>query len=151
MVFKIKKFYVVISPFVFLSIILLTLKCKLAKMTFGFCALVLHEVGHIITAYALGEQISILKILPIGFSCKLKNQTQISEGKMLKILIAGPAVNFITAGLFLYWTIDFATINFLVGVFNLLPIYELDGMRIFNIVKKWLQIVIFMVKYLVKN
>jgi Zn-dependent protease len=38
----------------------------------------------------------------------------------------------------------------LVGIFNLLPIYELDGMRIFNIVKKWLQIVIFMVKYLVK-
>jgi Zn-dependent protease len=55
---------------------------------------------------------------------------------MLKILIAGPAVNFITAGLILYWTPNYAMINCLIGLFNLLPIGELDGIRILNIVIK---------------
>ena len=56
--------------------------------------------------------------------------------KMLKILIAGPAVNFVTAGLVFYWTQEFAIINFLIGIFNLLPIFELDGMRIISILIK---------------
>jgi copper chaperone CopZ len=44
--------------------------------------------------YILGEEISILKILPFGLSCTLKNQSKITANKMLKILMAGPAVNF---------------------------------------------------------
>jgi Zn-dependent protease len=101
-----------------------------------FFALTLHELGHILTAYFLDEKISMLKILPFGFSCKLKNQSQILKNQMLKILIAGPAVSFITAGLVFYWTSEFAVINFLIGMFNLMPIFELDGMRMASILIK---------------
>jgi Zn-dependent protease len=83
--------------------------------------------------YILDEKISILKILPFGFSCKLKNQSQVAKNKMIKILMAGPAVNFVTTGLVFYWTQEFAMINFLIGIFNLLPIFELDGKRIVSI------------------
>lgn len=136
MILKIKDFYITISPYIFISILILLLKCKLINILLCFLALTLHELGHIIMTYVLGEKISILKILPIGFSCKLKNQNKIQPNKMLKILMAGPAVNFITAGLVFYWTQEFATINFLLGMFNLLPLFELDGMRIINILIK---------------
>ena len=136
MIFKIKKIYITISPYIIVSLFILLLKCKLFNAFLCFSALALHEMGHIIMVYALDESVSILKILPLGFSCRLRNQSQISAKKMLKILIAGPVVNFVTAGLVFYWTTEFATINFLIGVFNLLPIYELDGMRIVNILLK---------------
>ena len=136
MIFKIKKIYITVSPYILLSFLILLLKCKWANALLCFLALSLHEIGHIITVYTLKESVSILKILPLGFSCRLKNQSQISSNKMLKILIAGPVVNFVTAGLVFYWTTEFATINFLIGIFNLLPIYELDGMRIANILLK---------------
>lgn len=133
MILKIKNFYITISPYIFLSIFILLVKYKVLNVLLCFIALTLHELGHIITTYVLNERISILKVLPFGFSCKLKNQNQIQPNKMLKILIAGPAVNFVTAGLVFYWTPEFATINFLIGIFNMLPIFELDGMRIINI------------------
>ena len=136
MILKFKNIYITISPYIFLSLFILLLKCKLSNLLLCFLALTLHELGHIITTYVLGEKISILKILPFGFSCKLKNQSQISTEKMLKILIAGPAVNFITAGLVFYWISQFALINFLIGIFNLLPVFELDGMRITKLLIK---------------
>lgn len=136
MIFRIKNFYITISPYIFVSVLILLLKCRLINLFLGVLTLTLHELGHITTTYILGEKISILRILPFGFSCKLKNQNQIKKNKMLKILIAGPAVNFITAGFAFYWTPQFATINFFMGIFNLLPIYELDGMRILNILIK---------------
>jgi len=136
MILKIKDFYITISPYIFISILILLLKCELINIFLCFLALTLHELGHIVITYIFCEKISILKILPIGFSCKLKNQNKIQSNKMLKILIAGPAVNFITAGLVFYWTQEFSTINFLVGIFNLLPLFELDGMRIINILIK---------------
>jgi len=133
MILKCKNFYITISPYIFLLIFILLIKCKLSSLLLCVLALILHELGHIVTAYNLGEKISILKILPVGFSCKLKNQNQIPTEKMIKILIAGPAVNFITAGLVFCWTSQFALINFLIGIFNLLPIFELDGMRIISL------------------
>ena len=52
---------------------------------------------------------------------------------MIKIIVAGPAVSLITAGLFFFWTKEFAIINLMIGIINLLPIGQLDGMRILNI------------------
>lgn len=134
MVIKLKNFYIVVSPFIFLSILIILLKSNLTNLLICIVALIIHELGHITIAYLQGEKISILKILPFGFACRFKNQSKINKNKMLKILIAGPAVNIITAGLFFYWTEDFAITNLLMGIFNLLPIGELDGMRIFSIV-----------------
>lgn len=134
MVIKLKNFYIVVSPFIFLSLLIILLKSNLTNLLICIVALVIHELGHIVIAYLQGEKISILKILPFGFACRFKNQSKITKNKMLKILIAGPAVNIITAVLFFYWTENFAITNLLIGIFNLLPIGELDGMRIFSIV-----------------
>lgn len=133
MIFRILKMYIVVNPYILISLGIILIKRNILKGLLCFLALTIHELGHIIVAYNQGERISILKILPFGFSCQLKNQSKITSNKMLKILIAGPAVNIITAGLVFYWTPQFAMINLLIGLFNLIPIGELDGMRILNI------------------
>ena len=132
---KIKLFntYILISPYLLLILLWCIITNKLKELLLCFLALFIHECGHIVMIFILKERISIFKILPFGFSCKLKNQSKIDNNKLLKILIAGPATSFIVAGLSLFWTNDFAIINLIIGFVNLLPIYELDGMRIINI------------------
>lgn len=126
--------YIIISPYFWIGILWCCINNKLKEFLICFIALTMHEAGHLIVAYWLKESVAVLKILPIGFMCRLKNQTQIEIRKMIKILIAGPAVSILMAGLFLFWTKDFAIINLMVGLVNLFPVGELDGMRILNII-----------------
>jgi Zn-dependent protease len=134
MILRIRKTYIILNPFVILSILFILIRNGTTKCLLCIGALAIHETGHIIMTYILGEEISILKILPFGLSCTLKNQSKITTNKMQKILIAGPAVNIITAGIVLKWTPQFATINIIIALINLLPIGELDGKRILNII-----------------
>ncbi|MBP3284532.1 MAG: hypothetical protein J6M02_03425 [Clostridia bacterium] len=135
MIFRVKHIYVTVSPLFFAVAIWALLADK--AVPFGLClmALSLHEMGHIVMIYLLQEKIAIFRIIPFGFSCRLKNQSKIVPEKMIKILFAGPVVNFLTAGLFFLGTKEFAMMNLLLGMFNLLPIGELDGGRIFQIVE----------------
>jgi len=122
------------SPYLVVVILWCCINNKLKEFLICFLALTIHETGHLITAYLLHERVSVLKILPIGYSCRLKNQSQMEKKNLIKILIAGPAVSLLTAGLFLFWTKDFAIVNLMIGLVNLLPIGELDGMRIVHII-----------------
>lgn len=131
---KLLNTYIIISPLFFGVVTWSIIMNKQIDFLVCFLALIIHELGHIITAYSLNERISIFKILPIGFSCKLKNQSHIKTKKLIKIIIAGPAVSLVTAGLFLFWTKEFAIINLMIGLVNLFPIGELDGMRIISII-----------------
>lgn len=132
MIFRVKRLYITVSPFVFVVLGWSIFASKINSLLICLLALVLHEIGHIIMIYLLGERITIFRIIPFGFSCRLRNQSKIASKKMIKILAAGPATNFIVAGLFFLWTKEFALMNVLLGMFNLMPIGELDGGRIFE-------------------
>jgi stage IV sporulation protein FB len=106
---------------------------RLYNLLICFLALISHEIGHIITIYLLKEKISIFYILPFGFSCRLKNQTRVSKKNMIKILVAGPAMSLIMAGIFFFWTKEVAMINLFIALLNLMPIGELDGGRLLNL------------------
>ena len=131
---KLGNTYIIISIYFWIVILWCCINNKLKEFLICFLALTLHEAGHLITAYCLKENVSVLKILPIGFMCRLKNQSQIQTKNIIKILIAGPATSILMAGLFLFWTKDFAIINLMIGLVNLFPLGELDGMRILNII-----------------
>jgi len=75
----------------------------------------------------------VFYIIPFGFSCRLRNQSKIEKNKMLKIILAGPVTSFTVAGLVFLWTKEFALVNLIIGIFNLIPIGNLDGGRIFRI------------------
>lgn len=132
--------------FIFIIIFYLTRQIEIygILMLFAF----LHELGHLLSGLLLGFKPESLGINPLGLSINFKIRTEdynerIRNGNILaikKLVIAssGPLVNFILAFVFSTIECDFVGIqqeflvysNILIGIFNLIPIYPLDGGRI---------------------
>lgn len=130
MIFKLKKTYLIISPYFFILPVWAIITSKTTVFMLCFTGLILHELGHIAMIYMLKERIAVFSVLPFGFSCRLYNQKYVKPKNMIKILASGPATNIIVAGLFFLWTENFATANFIIGIINLIPLGEMDGGRL---------------------
>lgn len=105
-----------------------------------FAALFLHEYCHYFVAKKRGYELNSVFLGINGLSIDLKTHIK-SEDEFL-IAIAGPACNIILCLLCssLWWMIpesyfytkEFFNANIVLAIFNLLPIYPLDGSRILN-------------------
>lgn len=117
-----------------------------------FTCVVLHELGHSFTAMHFGVGVRRILLMPIGGMAEFDSIPR-QPSRELLITLAGPAVNFAIAGtLYLLaglpegWPLgdyDYpATLrgftrlllswNLLMGCFNLLPVFPMDGGRIFR-------------------
>jgi membrane-associated protease RseP (regulator of RpoE activity) len=112
-------------------------------------ALVLHELGHFLAAHAcrvpvrqagfgwgpklfgfrVKEVDYQLHALPIGAYIRMDMSAlqKRSLFQQLFVLLAGVAVNFILSGI--AWGTLFGTINLLLAVANLFPLYQQDGWK----------------------
>ena len=131
---------------IFIILFIITKQIKIYGMLMYFA--LLHELGHLIIGILLGFKPKALSIKPIGLSISFKTQTRdiehkIKKGNMLEykkifIGLAGPLTNFILVIIYMCFNITFLSIprdiaiysNILIGIFNLIPIYPLDGGRI---------------------
>lgn len=130
---------------IFLIIFLITKQIKIYILIMFFCFL--HEMGHIFVAQLLKMKVKKLEVLPCGFSSSFFSEMQLDEKnkwnieKEIMIAMAGPIVSFLLAIFFQY--VDIINIseairqkivysNMLILIFNLLPLYPLDGGRILN-------------------
>ncbi len=103
-------------------------------MVFAF----IHEMGHLICGIILGFKPKSLYIMPLGlcveFEVYEKNiNIHILELKKIIVALAGPLTNLIIAIFCIITKIEYENItyaNILIFLFNLLPIYPLDGARI---------------------
>ena len=133
---------------IFLFVIIFTLTRQIELygilMLFAF----FHELGHLFAGIVLGFKPHSLSVNPLGLAINFRIKAEdynkkIKQGnilalKKLIIAFAGPAVNFILV--FLFVVLDFKLLqdkkeffiyaNLLIGLFNLIPIYPLDGGRI---------------------
>lgn len=110
-----------------------------------FASVVLHELGHALTARRFGVATKDIILLPIGGVARLTRMPERPSQEML-IALAGPVVSLGLAaalgGLSLLvprLTVvgELARINLLLGLFNLLPAFPMDGGRVLRAALAW--------------
>jgi Zn-dependent protease len=108
-----------------------------------FGSVLLHELGHALTARRYGIRTRRIVLLPIGGIAQLEGEPRTPRQELL-IALAGPAVNFaLAAGLFVLDSAfaswggfgllgSLMVANVALGLFNLVPAFPMDGGRAFR-------------------
>ncbi len=141
--------------FIFIIIFLIINKINIYSLIMLFA--ILHELGHLICGLIFRFKVEKISILPVGVSMifkvpidkyneKVGKASKIELNKII-ISLAGPLTNFLIALIFYICNfkifenqnMNIIYSNILIGVFNLIPIYPLDGGRI---LKGYLHIIV---------
>jgi Zn-dependent protease len=115
---------------------------SIAMILSVFGCVLLHEFGHALMARRFGIETEDITLYPIGGVARLRRLPR-APGAELLITLAGPAVNFAIAAALLclawvgvfelsVWSIpgNLLLVNLLLGTFNLVPAFPMDGGRI---------------------
>ncbi len=109
-----------------------------------FASVIAHEYAHSIVANRRGMRIKRITLFVFGGASELQHEPDSAKTELL-MTVAGPLTSFIISGVFaglwllaMHWHITaievicqpVAVLNFIVGLFNLLPAFPLDGGRI---------------------
>ena len=138
------RFRIDLKIFIFLIIFYFTKQIEIYAMIMLFA--LIHELGHLAAGLLLGMRPEKIEIMPFGVSISFKIKVEeynkkIKKGNTLEIkkilvAVAGPITNLILIIIFsnikmdIFKSIMIIYTNFLIMIFNLLPIYPLDGGRI---------------------
>lgn len=124
-----------------------------------FLSVLLHELGHLVAARMYSVRVTSVVLWALGGAAVTEHETE-DPGAQLLIAVAGPVANFLVAAVLLIGLVAAGVISFVAGrgvlglttspmlrdlafiigtnlilaVSNLLPIYPLDGGRIFRAV-----------------
>lgn len=108
-----------------------------------FISIILHELGHSLVAIARGIPVQSITLFIFGGVAQSEEEAENARDEFA-IAIAGPLVSFALAALFYMLSLPaqavselaatalawLATINLVVGIFNLVPGFPLDGGRV---------------------
>jgi len=131
-----------LNLYIFLFIVLFFLTNQIEIYTLVMIFALIHELAHLVCGIILGFKPETLRIMPLGFSIEFETIIEDYNKKILKsniisikkiiIALAGPLINLLIVILGLIFNLDSNIIysNLLIFIFNLIPIYPLDGGRI---------------------
>ena len=140
------RFRIDLKIFIFIILFWLTKQIEVYAyvMIFAF----IHELGHLVTGLIVGMKPEKIEIMPFGvsisfkinpkeYNIKIKKANKL-EIKKIIVALAGPLTNFLIiliAGnlkIDIFKSLIIIYTNFLIMIFNLLPIYPLDDGRVLN-------------------
>lgn len=133
---------------IFLFLILFFLTNQLEVYTLVMAFALIHELSHLVCGMILGFKADTLKVMPLGFSIEFETVVEDYNKKVVKsnmitvkkiiVALAGPLINLLIVIFGIMFNIDSNIIysNLLILIFNLIPIYPLDGGRILKNVFK---------------
>lgn len=138
------RFRIDLKIFLFLILFYLTRQIETYALMMLFA--ILHELGHLIAGLLLGMKPEKLELIPLGLTVSFRLNTKdynrrikkgnVLEVKKMVVAIAGPMTNVFLMLFLMYLPMDvfmklfILYANILIILFNLLPIYPLDGGRI---------------------
>ena len=131
---------------IFLLIFLFYLTGQISQYLLMFIFVILHELGHLSVGILLGMKPVLLEMIPQGLRVEFKINANDYNKKVAKanrlvvkkilIAIAGPVTNIfiilmvINMSHNIFLQINIIYTNLVIIIFNILPIYPLDGGRI---------------------
>lgn len=100
-----------------------------------FGSVALHELGHSLVARKKGGYIHEIVLYPFGGAAKISNIPTRPQDE-IAVALAGPAVSLVLAILLQLSSIDFINslgrLNGMLFIFNILPVFPMDGGRVFR-------------------
>lgn len=130
------RFRIDIKIFIFLILFYFTKQIKIYSITLAFC--MIHELGHLLAGILLKMKPEKIELMPLGLTISFKisvddynkkiKKANLLELKKLIVAMAGPVVNIIL--IIVLKELVYKYVNILILLFNLIPIYPLDGGRI---------------------
>lgn len=122
-------------PLFLISALLLTLMGYFKLINYFMITIVIHELGHIITSGVFKWKIDKIIILPLGGLIKFDKMINVPLIQDFVVAISGVLFQMIFYLLIREYISYkyFSIINYFILIFNLMPIYPLDGSKILNI------------------
>ena len=133
-----KKSFINVHPLTYIYLILSLFVGRIEIYFYSLFIVVIHETAHYMIAKYFCFEIDRMTILPFGAYLRLKDMYLHDIKEELCVILAGPSTH-----LFLYYVIlilcdgdrqDYLlTFNSFIFIFNLIPIYPMDGHRIISL------------------